>query len=78
MGEAASAAAALDLASFQLSWAASLVGLTDTYHEIQQKVATLLREGEANFDGIGDALQTAADGYERDERDAVHRATNVW
>lgn len=78
MGTAAAAARGLSLGPLQMSWAASITGLGETYAEIQNKIATLLVEGENNFERIGQSLRTAADGYERDEQDALHRLRGIY
>ncbi|WP_326558275.1 hypothetical protein [Micromonospora sp. NBC_01796] len=78
MDAASKSASAQSLGPFELSSLASLTGLVETYGELQEKLARLLREGAANFDAIGSALRTAADGYEADERDAVHRMRGIY
>jgi hypothetical protein len=78
MDAASKSASAQGLGPFELSGVASLTGLVETYGELQEKLARLLREGSANFDAIGSALRTAADGYAADERDAVHRMRGIY
>jgi hypothetical protein len=75
---ARAAGAGLGLSEPQLSWASRPSGLLDTYREAQRKVLWLLDEAVRNFDAVGGALDTAADGYEADERNAVHRMADVY
>ncbi|NJC68556.1 hypothetical protein HC031_02280 [Planosporangium thailandense] len=77
-GTARAAGAGLDLGESQLSWASRPTGLLDTYREAQRKTLRLLDEAERSLDDLGAALDRAADGYERDERDAVHRMSNLY
>ena len=76
--QAAIAVDGLDFDRFHFSHAGDLVGLTDMYRQVQIKVARLLGEGADNFARVAAALTTAADGYERDERNAVHEMLGVW
>lgn len=78
MDAASAAARALSLGPFELSGVASATGLVETYAQLQAKLGTLLRQGATNFDNIGGALKVAADGYEQDERDAVHRMRGIY
>ncbi|MEV1112723.1 hypothetical protein AB0I95_29350 [Micromonospora sp. NPDC049751] len=78
MQAASSAVTAQSLGSFELSAHASITGLVETYGLLQEKVATLLRQGADNFEAIGAALKTAADGYEQDEIDEVHRQRGIY
>jgi hypothetical protein len=48
------------------------------YNNLQERMASLLKEGSANFDSIAGALRTAADGYARDEEKAVHRMKKIY
>lgn len=77
-GTARVAGTGLDLGEPQLSWASRQAGLLDTYREARHKTLRLLDEAERSLDAIGAALDRAADGYERDERDAVHRINDVY
>jgi hypothetical protein len=76
--EAAGVAGRLDLAALHFSYLGDKAGLTDAYRDIQDKLIRLLGEGAANFDSMGKALRTAADGYDEDERHAVHRMRNIY
>jgi hypothetical protein len=55
-----------------------VVGLPETYGAIRHRAQTLAEQGTFRFTEVADALSAAADGYERDERDAVHRLRGVW
>lgn len=68
----------LTLSAFDFSGLGHLAGLDEIYNELQERVVGLLGQGSANFDGIAGALRQAADGYERDEENAVHRLKNVY
>lgn len=74
----AGTAAGLGLSSFHFSGLGHLLGIDSLYTEIQQRIVTLLNQGADNFDNIGGALRTAADGYEQDEQNAVHRMRNIY
>jgi hypothetical protein len=78
MDAASSAAAAQSLGPFELSAAGSLTGMVEAYAALQDKLVRLLREGATTFGAIGSALQAAADGYEADERDTVHRMRGIY
>jgi len=78
MQGASAAARALNLGPFELSALASLTGLAETYGLLQEKLVMLLQQGSVNFDAIGGAIKAAANGYEEDERDAVHRARGIY
>lgn len=78
MQAASVAVTAQSLGPFELSGHASVTGLVETYALLQEKVATLLRQGAVNFEAIGAALKTAADGYEQDEIDEVHRMRGIY
>jgi hypothetical protein len=68
----------LSLSAFEFSGFGHMVGLDGLYNELQEKVATLLKQGGANFDAIAGALRTAADSYARDEEKAVHRNAKIY
>lgn len=78
MQAASLAATAQSLGPFELSAHASITGLVETYALLQEKVATLLHQGAHNFEEIGAALKIAANGYEQDEIDAVHRMRGIY
>jgi hypothetical protein len=56
----------------------AVVGLPETYAALRHHAGTLAAQGALRFTEVADALVAAADGYERDERDAVHRLRGVW
>lgn len=78
MDTALGAARGLTLSAFEFSGLGHLVGLDRVYDALQQRVVDLLRQGSGNFDSVADALRQAADAYERDEENAVHRLHNVY
>jgi len=75
-GSRAAAALALDPAVF--SGLGEVTGYPVVYHRLVAKVVALFDGGAANFDAVGTALTTAADGYDQDERNAVHLMRGVW
>jgi hypothetical protein len=68
----------LSLGQFEFSAPADWVGVTDVYRELHDKLTRLLDEGASTLDAMAMALFTAADGYDEDERNAVHRMRSVW
>lgn len=78
LAAAAGATAATTLDGAQWSAMGDVTGLTGTYDELRRHVATLLGEGARAGTATAAALGEAAEGYERDERDAVHRLRGIW
>jgi hypothetical protein len=76
--DAAAVAARLQLSALHFSYLADQLGLTEVYQQLQQRLSTLLNEGAANFTALSAALKDAADGYEQDEINAVHRMTGIY
>ncbi|MGN9912933.1 hypothetical protein ACTMTJ_35890 [Phytohabitans sp. LJ34] len=56
----------------------AVVGLPEAYATLRHHAHMLAVQGSLRFAEVADALAEAADGYERDERDAVHRLRGVW
>ncbi|TYB39755.1 hypothetical protein FXF50_05095 [Micromonospora sp. AP08] len=75
---AASNAAGLGLGPFHFTGLGHLLGLDAVYEDFQQAIVTLLEQGSANFEKVGGALRLAADAYEQDEIDNVHRLRNIY
>jgi hypothetical protein len=71
-------AASLDFDAFHFSYLGDKIGLTETYRQVQDKVTRLFQEGATNFGNVAVALNAAADGYDQDERDAVHALRGAW
>src|SRR5690349_23279706 len=71
-------AGALDLGGYEFSYASDKAGLQQTYFLLQQKIAGLCHEAAVNFENVGGALDRAADGYDHDERAAVHELRKAW
>jgi hypothetical protein len=71
-------AAYLDLTAFHFSGLGHLVGVDGLYTDVQQRVAGLLVQAMNNFSSTALALNYAAEGYERDEQNAVHRMRNIY
>jgi hypothetical protein len=76
--EAARVAFRLDLGNLQFSYLGEMAGLTEAYSDIQSALVGLLNDGGQAFDDIAAALRKAADGYEEDERNAVHRFRGIY
>lgn len=76
--EAARVGARLELSPLHFSYIGDKIGLTEVYQQLQDKLVRLLGEGADNLTALAGALRTAADGYEQDEHDAVHRATGIY
>ncbi|MGW4946366.1 hypothetical protein ACWEOZ_32830 [Actinoplanes sp. NPDC004185] len=76
--DAAAVAARLELSALHFSYLGDQFGLSEVYQQLQQRLYTLLNEGAANFLALSAALSDAADGYEQDEINAVHRLTGIY
>lgn len=72
------AAASLTLADAAFSGLGEVAGYAEVYHRLVAKVVTLFDGGAANFDAVGAALDAAANGYDQDERAAVHLLKGRW
>lgn len=68
----------LDLSVNDMCAMSGVVGLPETYAAIRHRAQILAAQGTLHFTEVADALSAAADGYERDERNAVHRLRGVW
>lgn len=55
-----------------------VVGLPSIYAALCHRAQTLATQGSQRFADVAGALVAAADGYEQDERDAIHRLRGVW
>jgi hypothetical protein len=75
---AQSAAAGLTLTQVEFSKPCEWAGVVEVYQELQQRMVKLLGEGATTLDTMGFALVVAADSYEKDEQNAVHRMQGVW
>ncbi len=56
----------------------SALGVSAEYQALQNKMAGLLKEGQAVMAHVAWSLRQAADIYEEEERRGVHRMKNVW
>lgn len=75
---AAKVAGELDFQAFHFSYIGDLIGVTEAYRNLQDKLINVLNGGAANFRNVAQALTLAADGYQEDERNGVHRFKNIW
>ncbi|RKN44318.1 hypothetical protein [Micromonospora endolithica] len=78
MRSAAQVAARLDLAALHFSYVGDKVGLVELYQQLQDRLIRLLSQGSETCETVATSLRNAADGYERDEADAVHRLNNIY
>jgi hypothetical protein len=76
--EAAAVAARLELSALHFSYLADKLGLTEVYQRLQERLQQLLLEGADNFTALSGAMRAAADGYEQDEVNTVHRMTGIY
>jgi hypothetical protein len=76
--EAGRVADRLDLQALHFSYIADKLGMTELYHDLQNLMGQYLAQGAENFDSLAQALRSAADGYEEDERNAVHRIRTIY
>jgi hypothetical protein len=68
----------LELSVSDMCALSAVVNLPETYATIRHRALALAGQGTLHFAEVADALSAAADGYERDERNAVHRLRGVW
>jgi hypothetical protein len=68
----------LGLGTFDLSYFGETTGLVEVYGKLQAKMAQLCGEAADNFAGVAAALESAAEGYDQDERAAVHQLHGTW
>lgn len=78
MRSAAVVADRLDLTKLHFSKLGDMLGMVDLYRDVQDRMIQLMNQGADNFDATATALTTAADGYDKDERDNVHRFTGIY
>lgn len=78
LDDANTAAKTLLLESSEFSWAGDLAGLPDVYRELKDKVVDLLAQGRDASNSVSDQLLAAADMYENEEEEGVHRMNGVW
>jgi len=77
--QAAAVGARLELAALHFSYIGDQVGLVELYQQLQDRLVRLLGEGSATtFEQLAAGLRTAADGYEQDEANNVHRMNNLY
>jgi len=74
----AQAARGFTLGAFHFSALGHLAGMEEAYTDLQERIASLLQQASDNFDNVAGALKKAADDYQRDENNAVHRMKNVY
>jgi hypothetical protein len=75
---AAQVAGEMDFQAFHFSYIGDKIGVTEAYRQLQEKMIELLNGGTANFRSVAQALTVAADGYQEEDRNAVHRLKNIW
>ncbi len=75
---AENAAWGLTLGESELSWAAAVVGLTDTYNSVQNKVGMLLADGSTQTGNISSTLLAVRHNYEVNEHAAEQSYKGAW
>jgi len=75
---AARIATEMDFQAFHFSYIGDKIGVTETYRLLQDKLIDLLNGGATNFRNVAQALDMSADGYQEEDRNAVHRLKNIW
>lgn len=75
---AAGVADRLDLTKLHFSKLGDMLGMVDLYRDVQDRMIRLMQQGADNFDATAAALTTAANGYEQDEQNNVHRFTGIY
>ena len=78
MRAAAGVADRLDLTKLHFSKLGDMLGMVDLYRDVQDRMVRLMQQGADNFDATAAALTTAANGYEKDEQNAVHRFKGIY
>ena len=78
MRDAAGVADRLDLTKLHFSKLGEMLGMVDLYRDAQDRMVRLMQQGADNFDATATALTTAANGYEQDEQNNVHRFTGIY
>jgi hypothetical protein len=78
MRAAAGVADRLDLTKLHFSKLGDMLGMVDLYRGVQDRMIELMNQGADNFEATAAALTTAANGYEKDEQDNVHRFTGIY
>lgn len=68
----------LSLTTQELSWAAEVTGLTDTYNTVQNKVGMLLAGGSTETGKISTTLLTVRHNYEVNEEAAEKSYRGTW
>lgn len=68
----------LNLDAQDFSYLANERSLTELYSELQNKIVTLLSQGQQNFESISTQMSAAADSYEAEEEAGVHRMRNIY
>lgn len=68
----------LDLTANEMCGLSELAGLPELYGAVQRRAVELAVTGAREFVAVAGALTNAANGYEADERAAVHRLLGVW
>jgi hypothetical protein len=75
---AENAAWGLLLGEPELSWAAAVVGLTDSYNAVQEKVGWLLADGTTQTGNISSTLLQVKRNYEVNEQNAEQHYKGAW
>ena len=78
LGAAKGTAEGLDLEALHFSYIADKLGVTALYQQFQNKLVTLLGEGQTMSANVANALRASAQTYQEEEEAGVHRMNNIW
>jgi hypothetical protein len=78
LGGARGSATGLTVTEGEMSWAADVTGLLQTYEAMRSKTARLLAGGETQTATIARGLLTVKATYEGSDQAAVERLASAW
>ena len=78
LGGARDSATGLTVTQGQMSWAADVTGLLQTYESMRSKTETLLGDGSTQTSTIAHGLRQVKTTYEGSDQAAVDRLSSAW
>ena len=78
LGGARDSAVGLTVSEAQMSWAADVTGLLQTYESIRSKTQTLLGDGATQTSTMAEGLRQVKATYEGSDQAAVERLSSAW
>jgi len=78
LGGARDSASSLTVTEGQMSWAADVTGLLQTYESMRSKTQTLLGDGSTQTSTIAQGLRQVRTTYEGSDQAAVERLSSAW